>query len=240
MAEKHYTENFTVRIADCDLNYNMTLGTCLRYVQQISNDHAFKMGITAQTYKSTNSQFLIAKTAVVCHKMPVYKQEFALTTQAAFSGRAQFPRYTFFKDAITGELLIEVYSVWVLVDTNLRRILRRIPENFPDVFEVWDIPKLDLNIKKAQIAHVKTERATYLRCDENMHINNTMYADIVCDNLPFEVMKQKQCKRFAVSYHNEIPACAEFSLQCSNENDGEYYFSANIDSKNCFEAVIEI
>ncbi len=239
MANREFKQNYTVRIADCDLNYNMTLGSCLRYAQQISTDHAYEMGISADTYKKTNSQFLIVKTAVVCHKMPVFNQEFTLITQAAFSGRVQFPRYTVLKDATTGELLVEVFSIWVLVDTNLRRILRRLPENFPDVFEIWDIPTLDLSIEKAEIAHIKTELATFLRCDENMHVNNTMYADIVCDNVPFEIMKEKQCKRFAVSYHNEIPALAEFTLQCAKENNGKFYFCANIQSTNCFEAVIE-
>ncbi len=235
---KNFTQNYKVKIADCDMLHRMTLGTCLRYVQQVANEHAWALGINSELHKKTNTGYIIAKAAAVCHKIPVFNQNIIVTTHVAATGRAQNPRYTEIKDASTGELLVEVCSIWVLIDTKLHKILRRAPEGFPDVFEKWDIPTLNLKIEKAIPTNSKIETATFLRCDENMHINNTSYADIVCDNLPLEIVKNKQWKRFAISYHNEIPVTAQFNLQSAKIQNDDFYFTANMENTNCFEAQI--
>ncbi len=236
---KEYTQNFKVKIADCDMRYRMTLGTCLRYVQQVANEHGWEMGFSKDFHERTHSYFVIAKAAAICHKVPVFAQEIKITTQVAFTGRVQIPRYTVIKDAKTDEVLIEVTSIWAIVDTESRRLFRRLPEEISNIFEKWDITVLDLRIQKTEIVSTNIEKATFLRCDENMHINNTNYADIIYDYIPFDVLKEQEWKRFVVSYHNEIPALAEFELKCGEVIDNKYYFSANIEDKNCFEAQVE-
>ena len=49
------------------------------------------------------------------------------------------------------------------------------------------------------------ETAFYTRCDQNRHMNNTYYADIVCDHVPLERIAAHAPARLAVVYHSEVP-----------------------------------
>ena len=42
------------------------------------------------------------------------------------------------------------------------------------------------------------ETAFYTRCDQNRHMNNTYYADIVCDHVPLERIAAHAPARLAV------------------------------------------
>ena len=50
-----------------------------------------------------------------------------------------------------------------------------------------------------------TQTAAYSRCDMNGHLNNTRYADIVCDAVPWQVWDSAQISDFIISYHREVP-----------------------------------
>lgn len=100
-------------------------------------------------------------------------------------------------------------SRWVLIDTEKRIILRKHPEQFNDQWAA-DVP-FELPIKLPRIAPEDCEvlgeqQAVYSRCDMNGHLNNTRYADIVCDAVPWEVWDTAQIRDFTISYHREVPA----------------------------------
>ncbi len=58
-----------------------------------------------------------------------------------------------------------------------------------------------------------TQTATYSRCDMNGHLNNTRYADIVCDAVPWEVWDTAQISDFIINYHREVPRGENFTLR---------------------------
>ena len=76
--------------------------------------------------------------------------------------------------------------------TQTRRILRSAPQELPLPFMAAPAKLLDASIQKADASFIGDETAVYSRCDQNHHLNNTSYADILCDHLPHSLLLERQ------------------------------------------------
>lgn len=130
-------------------------------------------------------------------------------------------------------------SRWVLIDTEKRMILRKHPEQFADQW-AEDVP-LELPIRLPRVAPedcetLGTQTAAYSRCDMNGHLNNTRYADIVCDAVPWQVWDSAQISDFIISYHREVPRGESFTLRRARLAEDTFYFDGEREGKSAFEA----
>ena len=129
----------------------------------------------------------------------------------------------------------------MLSDTEKRMILRKHPPQFADQW-AEDVPT-ELPMKLPRLAPedcetLGTQTATYSRCDMNGHLNNTRYADIVCDAVPWEVWDTAQIRDFTISYHREVPRGENFTLRRAALPDNQFYFDGEREGKSAFEAVV--
>lgn len=237
--EYSFSQTFTVAAYECDPMHRLSLGGLLRRTQQIATDQCHTLSLDLELYERTHTVFLMAKLATDSHA-PAYENDaVTLTTWICAPRRAVYHRYTTLT-AANGTLLAEVDARWILVDTQTRRIVRRMPEEFPPVFSQMPPIELCTDIRKAEAVFCKKEQATFSRCDENRHINNTIYADIVCDALPTGKMLASEWSHFAISYHNEVPMDAEFALHCGKIDENTTYFIGKSDEKNFFECELTL
>ncbi len=201
---KEFEQNIVVLQNDCDLNSRMKLSALLRKVQQISTDHCTALGIKDEDYKRTKSAFLLAKMTVEIYSDIMVGDRLRLVTHPGVAQRIVYPRYTeIFNDE--NQLLAAVDARWILIDTEKRTIRRRCPEDLVLNFGNETVSSLDISIPKCTDGElVGRERVNYSRADLNRHLNNTEYADIICDHLPIELMNNKAIRKFSISYHNEI------------------------------------
>ena len=81
-----------------------------------------------------------------------------------------------------------------------------------------------------------TQTAAYSRCDMNGHLNNTRYADIVCDAVPWQVWDSAQISDFIISYHREVPRGESFTLCRAGPAEDTFYFDGEREGKSAFEA----
>lgn len=151
--------------------------------------------------------------------------------------RAVFHRYTVLR-LPSGEIAAGVDARWVLVDTRSRRILRRAPEGLPLRWEGIPVAaNLDLSVPKPEeLIPLGEEAATYSRCDQNRHLNNTRYADLICDRLPQDRLAGESLGRLVLLYHREVPLGQRFSLLGGQAGSGGYYFEGRREGQSCFEA----
>ena len=80
--------------------------------------------------------------------------------------------------------------------------------------------------------------ASYSRCDMNGHLNNTRYADILCDALPWSVWEQGTVQDLLLFYHREVPRGESFTLSRARTGEKQYYFNGEREGKSAFEASI--
>ena len=235
--ELKFEKDVTVEQADCDVNNILKIGAVMRYVQQISIDHCDILGIDDKRYKETSTAFLLAKMSVEMYEAVPVGTKLHLVTTPFAAVRAVYNRYTHLLNE-EGREVAAVDARWILVDTSTRKILRHPPEALqlpfskePDVSQSVSIPK----VKETEPAG--TYQVHYSQADLNHHLNNTIYADIVCDMLPLELMTQKRIKKMVVDYRQEVLLGQTMELQIRElpEEQG-WYCSGMLHEKKTFEA----
>jgi len=240
MEMQTFTQTFTVRQDECDLRNEMTAAAYLRRAQQLAIDHCNAVGLTDEVYARTGTAFLMAKATVqLLHPVRV-GQTLTGTTIPTMPRRAACNRLTVFVDEQGREAAV-CDSRWVIVDVNSRRILRQPPEemHFP-FFEPegrqlpFELPRLALE------GEGETIRAAYSLCDCNGHINNTRYADILCDALPCTALENARIAALTINYHSEVPYGQSFSLAAAEGENGYWYLCGQKEGRRCIEAGIQL
>ena len=235
---KEFEQTIVVKQNEGDLNAHLKLSALLRYVQQISTDHCTEMGVTAEDYRRTHSAFLLAKTSVELYEEIKVGDTLRLVTHPGNALRAVYPRYTEIYNA-DGKLAASVDARWILVDTESRRIYRHKPEELHLDFDNETVPMHDdISIPKEKEAEeVGEETVRYSRLDTNHHLNNTEYADIVCDYLPMELVCERQINRLILHYHQEVKLGESIKI-LRKEREAGWYVCGALGEKKAFEALL--
>ncbi len=232
---RNFTKTFRLAQADCDLANHAMPAALLRKAQQLAIDHCDSVGLTDDIYRRTGTAFLMAKVALEIYRPIRLGEELRATTIPSQPKRAVYNRLTTFEDE-QGRLAALYDSRWVLVDVNSRRILRQPPEGLPLAFAQTAERELDFSVPRLPVGQGRPIRAGYSLCDCNRHINNTRYADLVCDAVDPAVMAASRVKRMVLVYHSEVPFGQEFSLAAAPGEAGYWYFQGMEQGKRCLEA----
>ena len=233
-----YEQNFQPSYFECDPEDRMTPGSVLRRVQEVSTDQCEEIGMTTDYYWRINAVFLLSRASLIMHKMPAVKQRVRIVTQPYGIRRAVYFRATTLYDE-QGEVLCETDTRWVLVDITTRRILRTPLPDFAEYFA--DDPtrhEHPMQMPKPEhIEKISEQQAVLSLCDRNGHVNNTRYADIMCDLLPYGRIKDTPPRQMLLFYRNEIPMGSHFEM-LSGPAEGGTYFLAQTNEGKKFEGLV--
>lgn len=229
--------DFEIEQCSCDLNEHMKISAILAKCQEISTKHCDSIGMNRDKYILTNTVFLLAKASLQIYSPLNVGEKIHMLTVPSAPVRAVYTRFTRFFNS-QGVEVASMDSKWVLVDMSNRKILRNPPDalEFPfikqsNLAHQFDIPK----VSDAQI--VGTEKATFSKTDRNQHLNNTQYADIICDALPIDVVSNSNISKIDINYHNEAVLGEIITVSVKQINQNAYYVSGKRqDQKKCFEA----
>lgn len=232
-----FEDQLSVFQFECDPFDRMTPGAALRRIQEAGTQHCETLGITDETYKRDKILFLLSHLSFVAHRMPAPFERVNIQTRAYGMKRALYQRVTSLY-APDGALLCENDARWVLVDTENWRILRK-PRGVPADLFLDDTGEdgHDLAMPKPAAAWdaQSGQCARYMLCDRNGHINNTGYADLLCDMLPLDRLKAGPVRRMLLTYKHEIALGEEFRLCRAPAEGGGYCFAAFAGEKKRFE-----
>lgn len=237
--KKEFEQTVVVKQNEGDLNGRLKLSALLRYVQQISTDHCTTLGVTDEDYNRTHSAFLLAKTSVEVYGEVKVGETLRLLTHPGNAIKAVYPRYTeIFNES--GKLVASVDARWILVDTESRKIYRHKPEDLHLDFENEAVPMHDdISVPKEKEAElVGEETVRYSRLDINHHLNNTEYADIICDYLPIELVCEKAIKKLIIHYHKEVKLGEVLTITRKEREEG-WYVCGSLPDKKSFEALLQ-
>lgn len=234
-----YNQSFEVLQFECDPWDRMTPGAVLRRVQEIGTAQTESLGFNEEFYKNTHTVFLLSKISLKINRAPRLGEKVEIETRAYGMRRAVYHRVTSLHSQ-SGEKLCEADSRWLLVDTSTRRILRTPTEEIAKYFNeepaeehVCDIPKAPEGL-----AELENLRASYTLCDRNGHVNNTRYADFVCDALPITRLEEGLPQQMVFHFRSEIPLNENFALWGAQIDENSYYYLAQQEKSKNFEAYV--
>lgn len=238
-----FTQDYKIYRYDGDFRGILKPGALLRYSQQIAGEHAAAIGITDELYARTHTAYVLAKLALHFERTPHVDETLTVATEPEKLKRAVNRRVNTFYDE-QGREVACVDSRWVLIDTDRRIILRRHPEEFPT--SCWaetverELPMKMTKVPKDQCELLGSHRADYSRCDMNGHLNNTIYADLICDALPGEIWQTMTIQDMVITYHKEVPMGESLRL-CRARLDENRWFFSGWNGETCnFEAEITL
>jgi len=224
---------------ECDIKKRMKVSSILRHIQQIAIEHSNFLGVTRELFKKTGTTFFVSQVFLEFNKEIHAEEELEISTEAFFPEKAIFHRYTEFKNKNSCKAL-SANSKWILIDTNKRAILRKGHEEINSCFPEGKSKVHEYKIFRSKNNNIflNEEKAVYSYCDENGHINNAVYADIICNYLPEDILQEKFIKNIIISYNQEVLLNEKIEIFISEYLKSNYYLFGMKNNKKCFESNI--
>lgn len=235
-----YEETFPVLQPECDLNGRFTLGGILRATQQAGTNQCEKLGVGGAYMLRFGTAWILAKVSVEVYGELRDGDRLRIVTEPFAPVHAVYQRVTSFYGT-NGALLAQTDARWIMADIKTRHILRRPPEGMELPFQAEPNKAHTLSIFRGEALVPGGEAtASYSQCDSNRHMNNTRYADLLCDALPLEEWQAGQCaKKAVINFRSELPLGRTMQLARGEiEGDGRrgWYVTGTEGGTRCFEA----
>ena len=237
--DKSYTEVFTVRATDCDLNRRMRPAALFVAMQEGGERHAVSLGLGYDAMMARGLFFVLARIHVQFDRAPRCGEKVVHTTWPGTSNRFFCPRFHTFT-LEDGTPLASAGALWVMLDTEHRKIVSPPSANlpFPDTSDIpapIDLPTRLKPLGETTSAHTYTP--VYSDYDINGHVNNTRYIAWLCDTLGNEVLSDHTICDLTAGYEKEIRLDQPLSIALSRQDEqftflisstsGEKHFSAS-------------
>jgi len=209
-------------------------------MQQTSSEHLETLDMSPVKLFRQGMVFLLSKMCIKIHRMPKTAEDIVIGTAATETRGARFVR-EFIIETPAGERLVSALSLWILADTKAHKIIR--PRGFP-----YPLPFMP-SILEGAVADVKIPKLSgagniaktfiqvrYSHTDINRHVNNSVYADFICDALPYEKLVEDELSMFVLSFLSEARRGDVIEVSTSSLSDTEYLVSGTHSGGVSFES----
>ena len=197
------------RITYYDLDYRgkVKLSALLRMVHVAADMNAKELGIGYNNLAPKGMTFVLQRFGVSSIRMPVYDEEVLIRTWPSDISKGTFLRRGDMYDK-SGAKIMEWASLWLLFDISARRVLRpsALPVPLPMLGDegVKILPEKialpeSMGLPLWQYRHT----VTYRDVDTNMHMNNSIYGDLIGDAI-FPISEMAMHSSTGLGHHPEI------------------------------------
>ena len=203
---KTYDETFRLRSCDCDLNSKWRPGAILEAMQEAAGSHSYLLGCGRDELLRSNMIWVLSRCEVRMIRYPSASETITVHTFPMPTRICFFPRYYVFTDQ-RGEMIGKAGSLWLLLDLTTRRMLppgdvaKLIPDN-RDLSVPMNLPATVGNLQGEEF--VSEYHPVYTDLDINGHVNNTRYADWLCNALGIDLMMKYELERLIINYNHEV------------------------------------
>lgn len=201
----YYNRKFTFRFGDCDIRKKASLYAIMKLLSEIAGDDYEGRGLGHTSLQKKRQALLLSRLNLQFKRIPLYSEKVTARTWERFVKGPFFYRdYEILSES--GQILVAGSSLWLLVDTVSREILR--PESLIGGNRQADPRKSDCpecgKIKKyAELPVIGLRPVYYSDLDGNGHVNNAVYGKIAADFLP-DVYRNKDINAFSINFNMEI------------------------------------
>jgi len=233
---KTYEEDFTLLTRDCDMNGAWRPSAILESMQEAAGIHSRLLGCGRDELLRQNMVWVLSRCEIHMDRYPVIGEKLTIHTFPTPTRISFFPRYYLFTDE-HGELIGKAGTLWLLLDIGTRHMLppgdvgKLIPDN-RDLSIPMNLPATVGNLQGEEF--VSTYQPVYTDLDVNGHVNNTRYADWLCNSLGIDIMKEYEPERIILNYNHEVLPDQTLTLH-RILHDREYRFYGSAGNGSAFE-----
>ena len=203
---KSYQENIFLRTCDCDVNGQWRPSAVLTAMQELSGTHCALLGCGRDDLLKKGIVWILARSEVQMSRYPNLGETVTVQTFHKPVRLRFFPRYYIFKDA-AGEVIGKAGTLWLLMDLKTRQTIPAgdIAALLPDNSDLAAPMALPATVGQLQGDETVTlYDPVYTDLDVNGHVNNTRYADWLCNALGVENMTAFAPQSLILNYNAEV------------------------------------
>ncbi len=231
-----YSENYEIRWHDTDATLKIRPTQLLALMQETSNRHIATLGMNLDKLRETKKLgFILSKTRVEINRRPSAFETITVETWTNPSRSFSFNRS--FLVRVGEEIVAKADTLWALVGIEDRKFHKMDETEY--VFE--DEAPVELSIpsrfripSELSLERMGERRIVYSDIDYNMHMNNTRYADMLCDFLPLDEVDT--LRGFSLSYLHEAAYGHTVTVFGGKQNDVCYFRTTDEEGTPCLEA----
>ena len=214
---------------DLDCRGKLKLSALLRMVHVAADINAKNLGAGYDVLAPLGMTYVLQRFGLSIARMPQYDEEVNIRTWPSDVAKGTFLRRGDMYDK-NGAKIMEWASLWLLFDINERKVLR--PSALPVPLAtlgdegVTVMPeKIPITKDWGQPFSSFSHRVSYRDADTNMHMNNSIYGDLIGDAIfPPEILAstaapQPSWKQVQINYLAEIRLGEEVEVSCRREGD---------------------
>ncbi len=220
------------------------LSALMKHMQQIACDDLDQYGATYANMRKDDLVFVIIKMGVTFKGEIVKGDEIEIMTLNTDVRGIVFVReFIIYKDSLP---VAQATTHWVLMSYSKRTPARPSSIKYRTTSPEMAIPGVELprflfddtNFNAETGFDTETEhKVVFSELDENRHMNNTVYADLVYDHAPYII--EKHVKTCRIYYNGEARLGDVLNIRVKRTENGHIVSCVNKETgKNCFEAKI--
>ena len=202
------TDAYTIHSYECDATGRLSVPALMNLMQESANRNADAYGIGTASLQEKGLGWMLMRFGLTMHNYPRSGQTISVITYPTFVEKF-FVYRDFQVRAASGTLLAEASSTWLVFDTTKRGLVP-IPAFIRELTPpegVTQSPKLPLKpaYQSADFSESETDTVTvgWFDIDSNQHVNNVVYIRWLLEQLPDNLLTNRQLISLDVIYKNE-------------------------------------
>ncbi len=244
MEKTSFEKKIQLPYPECDIRNRIKLSNVMRHIQEVSGEHLEALGLHHTLLWEEGFVYLLTRVELHIARLPSALEEMRVVTWPRPCKGAQSMRDVSFYDA-AGRELIAARTAWVLADPHTHRLHRpsELPHEIPigPAPEGYRPPVQDRVRRPEGLEPAGWREVRYSDIDCNLHMNNAVYSDIVCDFLPFDLLQGREIAEYRIHFIKEAALGDRLAVYCAPLPSVENTWYAGADRPDgsaCFEAVI--
>lgn len=206
--DKKTTINYTVLIRDTDFSLRMSLVSIGNIFMNVAGFDSEQKGFGMEALHKKGMAWVALRMHIQVYEYPAAFDELTVTTWIEQWTKLSTQRNCIIKNK-NGKILVEISSLWALIDFKTRQLLNLQDELSAFGYEKWLVEE-STSIGSALKVHVPTNEelvgkhiVAYSDIDSNLHATSLKYVEWVLDTLPFELFKNQRISSFEINYAKE-------------------------------------
>lgn len=200
-----FERDYFIHYYDTGNNKRLSIANLMKYFEDIALLQSENVSLGLNYYEQNDIAWLLFKWDIRIKSLPSYKDTIKVITQPI--GFKKYYAYRKFEvQNSDGETLVEADSIWLLVNTKVRRPIQIIEDMYKGygISKEDDfIPEIDRIEESVKCDYEKEFVVSHNDIDMNDHVNNVRYIEWAIETLPVEIVQKKCLSRVKVIYKKE-------------------------------------
>jgi acyl-CoA thioesterase FadM len=218
----------------------------MKHFQQIARENLDEFGMSYSFLRDHNIVFVLTKYKFKFHGQLNCDETYVFKTAPCQVQGVSFIRDFLIEDK-NGKIVAEASSTWIIIDYINRSILRpnKLPKEIPHCDKLVDfIPeRIRTNVLEGDLLESKMTdykfKVSYTSLDQNNHLNNCNYADILIDGLFENNIELPDSYEIEMSFDHEAKVFSELCVHFE-KSDSIIAICKNLtDDSTCFTAEVK-